>query len=84
VPAVRLECQAAGVEWPAVTTPVDSTNDQIVPAASRSCVCGHPVYDDQNLRCALCACRDHRPRASAAQERSIPSSAGIHEKEGAL
>ncbi|MGH3122753.1 MAG: ISKra4 family transposase [Streptosporangiaceae bacterium] len=67
-----LECQTVGVKWPTVTRPADSMNDQILPAASRSCVCGHLVYDDQEPRCALCACRDHRPRPSAAREQGSP------------
>ncbi len=70
--AARLECQTVGVEWPTVTRPADRTNDQIIPAASRSCVCGHQVYDDQESRCALCACRDHRLRSSAAREQGSP------------
>src|ERR1700739_1679212 len=71
VRVARMECQTVGVEWRTVTRPADSTNDQILLAASRSCACGHPVYDDQEPRCPLCACRDHRPRPSAARERSI-------------
>lgn len=47
---------------PTVTRPADRANDQILPVASRSCVCGHPVYDDAVPGCPLCACQDHRPR----------------------
>jgi hypothetical protein len=76
VRVARMECQTVGVEWPTVTRPAGSTNDQILLAASRSCVCGHPVYDDQEPGCPLCACHDHRPRPSAARERSILFPAG--------
>jgi hypothetical protein len=78
----RMECQTVGIEWPIVTRPADSTNNQILPAASRSCVCGHLVYDDQDLLCALCACRDHRPRSSGAREQANPS-AETRNEEGA-
>ena len=81
--AKQAECQTLGVEYPAVTRPADPANDQIVPAASRSCVCGHLVYDDQDLLCALCACRDHRPRSSGAREQTNPSSAETRNEEGA-
>lgn len=77
-----LECQTVCVEWLTVTRPADSTRDQIFPAASRSCVCGHPVYDDQELRCALCACQDHQPGFPAAHEYSSPLTAGVCGEEG--
>jgi hypothetical protein len=77
-----MECQTVGVEWPTVTRPAGSTNDQILLTASRSCVCGHPVYDDQEPGCPLCACQDHRPRPSAARERSILFPAGVRGEKG--
>jgi hypothetical protein len=68
-----MECQSVGVEWPTVTRPVGSTSDQILPAASRSCVCGHPVYDEQEPRCPLCACQEHKPRLLTAGDHSAPA-----------
>ena len=56
---MRVECQTVGIGWPTVTRPADSTNDQILPAASRSCVCGHPVYFPGNSPCCGRACCLH-------------------------
>jgi hypothetical protein len=46
-PGYRLRAVLAYVTVPPGTSPsepADSLNEQIHPAASRSCVCGHPVY----------------------------------------
>jgi len=40
--------------------------------APRSCVCGHPVYD-QEPRCPLCACPEHKPRLPAAGGHGAPA-----------
>ena len=69
----RMERQTLGVEWPTVTRATATTNDQIRPAASRSCTCGHPVYDDQESRCPLCACQEHKPRLPTAGEHTAPA-----------
>jgi hypothetical protein len=41
------------------------------------------VYDDQESRCALCTCRDHRLRSSAAREQGSPFPAGHRGQAGA-
>jgi hypothetical protein len=32
------------------------------PHNAHACVCGHSVYDNQETRCPLCACQEHRAR----------------------
>lgn len=59
--AARMESQTPGVRWPTVTRPADNTDALLLLSASRMCVCGHPVYD-QEPRCPLCACQEHQPR----------------------
>ena len=33
------------------------------PGTGRRCACGHPVFDDADEKCPLCACREHQPRS---------------------
>jgi hypothetical protein len=68
-----MECQTPGVKWPSVTRPADSTSAPPLLSAARSCVCGHPVYDDQEPRCPLCACQEHKPRFLTADYHSAPA-----------
>jgi hypothetical protein len=68
-----MECQTHGVKWPSVTRPADSTSAPPLLSAPRSCVCGHPVYDDQEPRCPLCACQEHKPRFLTADYHSAPA-----------
>jgi hypothetical protein len=60
--AARMESQTPGVQWPTVTRPADNTDALLLLSAPRMCVCGHPVYDDQEPRCSLCGCQEHKPR----------------------
>jgi hypothetical protein len=66
-------CQTPGVKWPSVTRPADSTSAPPILSAPRSCVCGHPVYDDQEPQCPLCACQEHKPRLLTADDHSAPA-----------
>lgn len=69
-----MECQTPGVQWPTVTRPADNTDALPLLSAPRLCVCGHPVYDEEP-RCPLCACQEHRPRLSAAGDHGAPAAA---------
>ena len=78
-----MECQTPGVQWPSVTRPADNTDALPLLSAPRLCVCGHPVYDDQEPRCPLCACQEHKPRLLAAGDHSAPAAApGTGEAQG--
>ena len=61
--------------------PGDSERDQPQPDPSRSCVCGHRVYDDRESRCPLCACQEHKPRLPTAGDHTdaalVSSRAGV-------
>ena len=70
-----MECQTPGVQWPSVTRPADNTSALPLLSAPRLCVCGHPVYDDQEPRCPLCACQEHKPRLLTAGDHSAPATA---------
>jgi hypothetical protein len=56
-----------------VTRPADNNDAPPLPSAPRSCACGHPVYDDQEPRCPLCACQEHKPRFPAVCDHSAPA-----------
>jgi hypothetical protein len=70
-----MECQTPGVQWPSVTRPADNTDALPLLSAPRLCVCGHPVYDDQEPRCPLCACQEHKRRLLTADDHSAPATA---------
>ena len=50
-------------------------------SAPRLCVCGHPVYDEEP-RCPLCACQEHRARLSAAVDHGAPATVSHGTGEG--
>ena len=50
-------------------------------SAPRLCACGHPVYDEEP-RCPLCACQEHRPRLSAAGDHGAPTAVSPATGEG--
>lgn len=56
-----------------MTRPADNNDAPPLPSAPRSCACGHPVYDDQEPRCPLCACQEHKPRFPAVCDHSAPA-----------
>ena len=58
-----------------MTRPADNNDSPPLVSALRSCACGHPVYDDQEPRCPLCACQEHKPRFPAAGDHSAPAAA---------
>jgi hypothetical protein len=72
--AARVEGQRPGVQWPTVTRPADNTDAPLLLPAPRSCVCGHPVYDE-DPKCPLCACQEHKPRQLTARDHSTSATA---------
>jgi hypothetical protein len=70
----RTESQTPRVQWPTVTRPADNTDALLPLSAPRMCVCGHPVFDDREPRCPLCACGEHKPRLVTLGDRSAPAS----------
>jgi hypothetical protein len=72
--AARVESKRPGVQWPTVTRPADNTDAPLLPPAPHSCVCGHPVYDE-DPKCPLCACQEHKPRLLTTRDHSTPATA---------
>jgi len=72
MPSTRLSClcgcvfQASRIAW--------SSSHAAPPlSAPRSCVCGHPVFDDQEPPCPLCACQEHKLRSLTVGDHSAPA-----------
>jgi hypothetical protein len=63
-----------------VTRPADTTDALLLVSAPRMCVCGHPVDDDQEPRCLLCACQEHKPRLPTAGDHSTPAAPAARAK----